>query len=349
MHHWRIAQHPGALVVCVALLVAVVAERVCRAEKSGDDAARAAEESHRPAKRGRSVGGHNFAEFRTVVWPFVSTRVTSVTALGLAEFTQSPRALDVEFKGKFSTFREEFLLGLAPTRWLGFELFFEGGILGGIDRPGSLIIGFNTGATGGGAIALRLFEAERFYLSARALGKVTHFEGIAPVRVLDALELDEDGDISIESLESIPLSSFEPSFDGEVFTGAGELASAFGFGRLLGVQASVRLGWRKIDSSPTETESEGSVECGLGLSLDLSSSGLAAQLLAGGRVAWDFGDDQSDIMLSSVLPSEELRVEPEVGLFYSGRPNLELGLAVVGLISDNDKRGEASVRLGYFW
>lgn len=324
-----------------ALLVAFAVPRASQAEERASSAeyGDGLEEEPRSGEENRSVGGHSFAPFRTVAFPFVATRFGSATSVGVAEFKESPRALDFEFEGNFATLREEVLFGVALRRWLGLELSLEGAVFGGTDRDGALIIGANGALSGSAAVVVRLVKTKRFVLSIRGRGRATRFEGISPVRVFDAFRAEE----------GLSLSNLSASFDGQAYAGSGEVAAAIGLSPAFGLQASARAGGRSIDVSTIQEEEEGFVEGALGVSVDLSRAGPGLRLAAGGRVGRDFGDDESDLQLAAVLPSERWRFEPEVGIYYSGRPDFELGLGLTGLLTENDKRAEASIRMDYFW
>jgi hypothetical protein len=295
-------------------------------------------------KQGRSVGGHNFSEFVTLQWPFVSNRVTSVTQVGMSTFDrfEGPRGRSLE--GDVATFTEEFELGLAPAPFLGFEAQFRGGVISGLDRVGVLFAGGNYIYGGKFRLAIRLIETDHFYLTVRGIGGISRGESASPARLVRAIVPNDDGEFNLEDVRFRGLDLTE---DTKVRSAGGSLGAAIGVNRWFGVQVSglVEHDWIEIGSQDDE---EGTVEGGIGLSFDLAPSGVPIQFLASGLVSYDY-EDVSDVALTAIRPGDDVRFEPEGGIYYTGTPELELGLFTSGVVSGDETRGRAGAKLGYYW
>lgn len=295
----------------------------------------------------RTVGGHEFSEIEAAAWPFVTPRVSSVTGFGLATFEGRSEALAIDFEGDFASFREEFTAAFAANDWLGFEISLLAGVFGGTDQVGALVVGANGGITAGAAAVVRLLETDRVYLAARVDAEATQAEGLGPSRIVDTIG-SADGEVRFREL---PLSDLGLQYDGNVLSTAGTIAAAIGLGRSFGVMTSVALGWERFDVADS-VDNVGVLAGGIALSLELIElAGVPLQTVAGARLAWDFGadDDAQGVLLSAVLPAEDLRVEPELGVFYTARPELDLGVTVTSVLSDEDDRIRLNMHLGYFW
>jgi hypothetical protein len=309
---------------------------------ASDAAAQTEAERRARTVEARSVGTHRYSQFATVEWPFVATRVASRTGAGVDQFTLRGLEPDPEFEvdGEFAELVQSFLFGIRVLDWLGVEIEARGGALAGIDSAGALFVGGNGfyGLRVGGLA--RLVETELLLLTVRldltGIGAV----GLAPARVVTAF-LDDS---------PRPVSRLRPDFDGNIQGIGGSFVGALTATEWLGFMASVSVDGRRIEIRDND-ETEGNLAGALGVSFDFGPLGVPFQLLLGTRVSYNFGDDFLDVSLAVVESVDDVRVEPELGFYYSDpdRPELELGLATSFVFTDLSERARVRANLAYWW
>ncbi|UJR80634.1 Hypothetical protein I5071_26830 [Sandaracinus amylolyticus] len=301
-----------------------------------------AEDPHATARSARSVGGHAYSEFEYIEHPFVATRVTSRTGLGVAQFElrgQPVPRLDLE--GDLAQLDQRFALGIAITEWLGLEVGVQGGAIAGVDYDAGLVIGAN--GFGGGRLSgvLRVVETDAFLLSLRVDVSAAAAAGISPARtVVPLLTGQQPPESRLRS----------PEFSGSRGTVGGSVTAVLTATEWLGFAGSFRADARRVELDDIEDD-EGWLGGALGASLNFGSLGVPLQILLGSRVSWSFADEIDDLALSVIEPADEVVVEPELGFYYFDPkiPELELGLSTSFAFSDDTRRGRVGLNLAYWF
>ena len=70
---------------------------------------------------------------------------------------------------------------------------------------------------------------------------------------------------------------------------------------------------------------------------------------AGYELSDEEGRDLNIVSTEILLGAEDLRHRGELGIFYHGHADLDLGAAVTFELTDDDRRGMGHVRLAYYF
>lgn len=274
---------------------------------------------------GRTVNGHVFVPMRLVEWSFVATSFGTTTSAGIANLL-TPNERDANL----AAFRQSFSLEIAATRWLGFELGGGAFLLAGVNAPAALNVGAALAYGGRIGVVARLFRSRTVYLSARIGGRALRTEGIVPRRL-------------VESVDTPELAS--PLISGRFLrlTGAVELALAPA--AWLGIQSSVAVFGQRVDSEGRGDGTFG-MHASLGVAIDFAPFRVPFSVLVAGRFTHMAVPEVQVLALEPVgRPQGAL----ELGIFYSGRDDLVLGLSTVGYYAENDRRLGPEIVFRYFW
>jgi hypothetical protein len=274
---------------------------------------------------GRTVNDHVFIPFRLVESPFVATSFGTSTGAGVATLrTPDERPANV------TAFRQSFSLEIAATRWLGFELGGGAFLIAGVNAPGALNIGAALAYGGRVGVVARLFRSRRLYLSARLGGLALSTEGIVPSRLVETEGVRELGD---------------PRVSGRFLRLAGSVQLAVAAFPWLGIQTSVTAFGQRIDSEGRGDGTSG-VHASLGVEFDFSPFRIPFAVILAGRFTHT---GAPDVQVVSMDPLGRPQGALELGVFYSGRENLVLGLSTLGHYASRDRRLGPEIVFRYFW
>lgn len=293
-----------------------------------------AEVAHLNAQQARIVNGHRMIPFQVVDWPIVTTRFSSVTALG---------PFHVQVTGQrgrtanLLALRESFTFAWALTRWLAVEGQVSGGMASGTDFKSIIRVGLSYAYGGRLSLLGRLFARGPVYLSLRVDGSVLSVEDAVPQRLLDTVEVD-DGEVRFQRPRIVR--------NGKDYIATPSLALAVGATRWLGFQASggMRLDWLDLGAN---ADFKSTIALGAGVSLDLDVIGLNLTILAGGRFLYDIEERQAYITAFGVR--NRTRGEAELGFFYSGRRDVDIGLAIVSEVGGKNASVIGNAVINYYW
>lgn len=292
-----------------------------------------AEVAHLEARQARVVNEHRMIPFQIVDWPIVTTRFSTVTALGPFHTQVTGQ------RGKTANLlalRESFTLAWALTHWLAVEGQVSGGMAAGTDFRSIIRVGLSYAYGGRVSLLGRLLSRGPVYLSLRVDGSVLSVEDAVPQRLLDTVTVD-DGTVSFQRPRIVR--------NGRDYIATPTLALAVGATRWLGFQASggVRLDWLDLDT----TQFKSTLALGAGVSLDLDSVGLNLTILAGGRFLYDMQERSTYITAFGVR--NRTRGEAELGFYYSGRRDVDIGLAVVSEVGGKNASVIGNAVMNYYW
>jgi hypothetical protein len=296
---------------------------------------------HVDRQEARTLAGHRFVPLRTVVSPFIAWRVATNTDASLSDIeveVEDPRGPNRpplgRLDGKLAVVTESFQLSTRIFPWLGLRGQLLAGVASGVDRDGAIEIGANGtyGFSLGGS--LRLLHSRRAMLTFDFEASVMNIQGLKPRLLLDSIPAEGEPVVTPE---------VKLTFAGRSIRSAPSLALGLALTRWLGVQASGTYARRRINTSIVDAV-ESLVEGGLGVSFTPGP----VTLLFGGRVTRELRSDQ-DSPIAALEPQDRRRGEIEGGLYYSGRPALDLGLVVTRVVGPTDQRLRGGLTLAYYW
>ncbi|XXF77457.1 hypothetical protein P2318_31050 [Myxococcaceae bacterium GXIMD 01537] len=232
-------------------------------------------------------------------------------------------------------------LGLGITDWLGVEGFARGTAIAGSDTQSVIVSGVSINLAGEAGAVVRLWHND---------------EGGSQLSVRASLGYEKDHDISVLpfvnnivnnpllTLEDVVLGNvgkhiFIPSSETTVKGGA-HFAQALSRGLSFQLSASLQYAWRTREPfDPT-----------VGTRIDLDSH--AVRINLAGALAVDFGPVGVPVALMGeylftageetqvILPDRTLNSSTfALGLYYTGRTNLQLGVGAVATINGNPRFG----------
>jgi hypothetical protein len=290
----------------------------------------------------RVLAGHRFLPFRTVAYPFVVSRVGTDLTVGVADLElvveDVPRPGDRFTEDGMLAFLDESLAAQAALGELvAVRVGFAAGVTGGADEFGAIDVGANVGLGLHAGLTFRLHRGDRVYVALAVDGQIVRGLGIAPKRLLLAARIEGD---------QLVIGDFDLTYDARVLRLDPALATAFTLAPAVGLQVSGGYTLRHVDAArrfPDQTEH--SLNAGVGLSFFFGP----AAILVGGRVVGDLGSDFDESVVSAIEPLDPTRGEAELGLFFTGRPELDLGIVGIGTLSDRDRRLQGTARLAYYF
>lgn len=218
-------------------------------------------------------------------------------------------------------------VGLALTDWLGVFVTGAGRALLGSNVPGLIFQGATYDLGGAGGAIVRLFESERTGTQVSLRGQGAYLAG----QIASLLPIFQIGSAGVAVREALR-GNLRSSIYSPITTVryGGSVALAQGFGPLFAVQASAGLGGAVWSFEPFDLNAGRRDEIrvtgvtyqfGVAPSVDLRTVGVPLAvmpevlLVRGPGLAQLQGNQSFDTVLDLLA-----------GLYYSGRPNLQLGL-----------------------
>lgn len=292
----------------------------------------------------RELGEHRFIPLQVVSWPLVTTRVTSVTGLGsfYASISNDDRRLIKLLEG--------FVFDWAVLRWLSISGQVIGAAAQGVELEGVYRAGQSYAyGSSFGAIA-RIVQSRRVYLSARLLGGAFRFQSVVPQRLLDNIDesVDVDVDVGLDGVD-VDVDLNPPDIDegGKLYRVKPVLATAISVRHWLGLQASGGVDVDTINLDDAGTDVNTTLDLGGGASFALNRTGVPLTILLGARLLHDFQEEEP--FNPAIQTRGTTRGEFELGLYYSGRHDLDLGLTFTSAVGDGDYSILGNGVITYYW
>ncbi len=292
--------------------------------------------SDAPNPGGRILGGNTFITPVLSQSAFVSTRVGITEGFSWLGADQLPVGELGRRNLRLGAFQQTLDLSFALAPWFGIYGHGRGSALSGINIDALLLRGASLEGGGDGGVALRVLrhEGAGLQLTLRGFGGANAGRNLTVFNFARAL-VAEPGRTVASLLEGTLAENILVPTSEWSLGGGGYLAKAFGPAFSLQVSAEFRQIWRTetpfnpgLGESEALTSNASRVDLGAALTVDLKGplrvpvAVMGEYLLSlGGRTGTTFLN--KDILAQSVALSA----------FYSGRPNLELGLSVVWLIA----------------
>jgi hypothetical protein len=279
--------------------------------------------------QGRRLGDHVFVESESLDGPFVTTSIASLTGVGIASADLSA---DLDQDGfddgldlSLGLFQQGFQLSVAPVEWLALQATMSGQILAGSNVDTALLLGVRGGYSYTLGAKVRVWRADSLQVGASLAVDVDNGIQFSPLRAIT--ESINAGRITRNSLLSKSASTdLKPG-----------VQVAYAFGPTLGIWTSASYE-RTVDHSGSADE-DSSFEVGAGLSINLN----------------DAHDIPLGFDLTAVTGSsgETTSRSGGVGVYYTGRPELQTGVEVaVGSQTSDDLSLDLSAglfKLRYYW
>jgi hypothetical protein len=279
----------------------------------------------------RTIAGHRFVPSSLVLWGFVDSTFAMTTSAGYEHFD---RGFDVDpaLADLVAGSRNEVrLIGVAHSftgaAALAPWLAVTGRVTSAVEIPrgavSALVVGahMNTGLEGG--LVLRLVRLPSFQISARGDYGWADDRDIQP--------------------RLAPASLF---VNGHIQTLRPALIAALALSRAFAVQASGSYTWRWFDIE--ETDDVQTLTGALAVSLSLYPAPVT--ILAGGQVDHEWGRNFETAAEEVLLGNSDHHTRGELGLFYTGRRDLDLGaVATYQFSGSNDRRWLGNIRFGYYF
>ncbi len=294
----------------IPLLVAVALEVPCLADADDDP---------------RTLAGHGFTPLRTVDYPFVVTSVGGDTTGGYLRIpvgapegpTAKLSSLQLDFEGRF-----------AVVDWLDLEVGGLATLVSGRNPAGVFTVGGDVGYGGRAGVTARILRAKRFYLSASVEGEAWRLESVVPLRAV----ADRGSQLKVT---------------GALYQGAIALSAAVALDELIGVEASGRGEVRQVRLDGHDVE--GTASGGLGFSFDLLHMGVPLSVVLGGRVSYQIDQVAPEMAAIVLQRMDRVTGDAELGLYYTGREDLELGLVGLASLGADERRFFSTLSISYYW
>lgn len=278
---------------------------------------------------GRRLAGHRYAPSSLVVWGFIESQVSATSSFGVTELElelgRGPAALLLaDRETRFVAVAQSFGGAAALTPWLGLTARVTASGLVPRDGVTALLVGATESYGGEAGISLGLLRAGSLQLIARGDAGWGFNRSTIPARLPDS-----------------------PSVEGDIGTIRPSLIAALALTPAVGLQASASYAWRWFDV--VEDDQLRTASGAVAATVVLAPS--AVTLLLGGAVSRDYGRDINTVTSRAVLGNDATRWRGEVGLFYQGRHDLDLGaVAAIELDGDDtDRRLFGHLRIGYYF
>lgn len=311
---------PARLALVVALVAAAPAGSTVRAQPPGGGAAPPA----------RWLGGHRFVPSSFVAWPFIDTTFTSTSSFGIVDFEFDPGGpaalllLDDSRDNEFLALAQVFSAGLALTPWLGVTLRLSGRGVVPRDRLSTVLVGAHALIGGEIGASIGILRLGRLQVTARAdLGWFEN-RSIVPAR--------------------LPAS---PYAEGNIGSLQPALVVALALAPWIGVQASGGATWRELDVEAEDRTR--TLAAAVAITLNLDPTPIA--LLVGGELSEEEDRDLETATAHAFFGDGQARRRGELGLYYTGRRELDLG-AVLTYERDDakiDRRLFVQARMGFYF
>jgi hypothetical protein len=277
---------------------------------------------------GRTLNGHAFLPSELVVWPFVTTHFGTTTGVGLAKFARLGQDADgnlIEGSMALGAFGEGFDIGVAITDWIGLYGRFNGMLTAGANLESALSVGaiFNVDSSFG--VAGRIFRRGPFQLGARFGGGYMFGRRMQP---LDMLQTDENGSISLQRgrlLTKLSGWRLGPA-----------LTAAYAPTAWLGLQTSFSFEYGKLTMGEVTADNKT-----FAFATGIAFNGRSLRVPIAIPVFYQ--------LTRSLEEGARVEHRTESGIYYSGRTNLDLGLAAATKLGGDDKEYLGQFRMNYYW
>ncbi|HEY6881896.1 MAG TPA: hypothetical protein VI299_27900 [Polyangiales bacterium] len=289
----------------------------------------------------RTLNHHAFVPFQSLPFPFVTTRLSSNTGMGVVRL----KAIAVPNLGVVSTddaklvsFTQTFLGDFRILKWLGLSTGFGLGNAVGINSSGAFNLGINYafGATLG--LNVRLAQRGIWYLSMRGDGLWQRAEAVLPAALAQSARAS-DGAVTF-ALSSL-------TRGGSVANGASHLSFAIAPHPMYGVFVTGGYRYQNVDVG-SASGGTGSLLFGVGNQLRLNPLGVPVVVTLGGSV--QVRTDQSRRVFFSTVGSQGTTLGlVESGILYSNAKFLDAGVQLTWSVARNDRRTQAVLVLNHFW
>jgi hypothetical protein len=278
----------------------------------------------------RVLAGHAFVPLELVSWPFITTYF----GVGIGGGLMQQNGVGIDTSGSANTsainmaaLAERINLSIGLLDWVALRGHFAGLMVSGASLDELLGFGAYFQYEAGGGAQVRIYKSRHLMLSAgvdfRASEGKLITPGVAVQQAMTTLDLDSASDALLHDISSWGVT---PTVTGAVALGS-----------MLGVQSS--LGF-DIGSDDTDGESESrkGIMWGIGLALDFNPIHVPIAFPFAYQLSTTFGD------------SGKAEHVMEVGAYYSGRTNLDLGLSFNTTLGDNDQKIYLGfLRMNYLW
>lgn len=276
----------------------------------------------------RRLGGHRFVPSTVVDWGFIDSSFTSTTFAGLSEFGFTPGDRIARIIGtqetKVAVVSQSFAGSAALTRWLGATLRVSALGVVPYDAVAGVVVGAHEVYRAEASILLGLLRLDRVQLTARGALGWGETRSTIPARLPE-----------------------RPFVEGDVGTIRPSLVADVALAPWLGLQASGSYAWRQFDILQEDDVQtlQGAV------ALTLSLPRIPATILAGFEISHDFNRDIASATSLALFGSSATRERAELGIYYQGRRELDLGasFAYEGDSDADEKRASIVVHMGYYF
>lgn len=277
----------------------------------------------------RELHGHYFLAPLSLNLPFVTSHVSSSTAVLSTDFPDIPDGSGGTFDLRFFTLAQVFDVQIGLFDRLALRAFIQGAATAPDEADAALLVALDGGYSGGAGATVQALKSE-FFALAGSLDwthgqNITVTPGPYVADLVDKLIADaEDG--TLDGFEPDPdllfteLSSDELSFSAQAAASPHEFVGFF-----------AEAGWdMEFDS---DDRNDAFLRLGGGVSLNFESAGVPVGLL--GYYVQRFAvDDENSTGLDQLFAG---------GLYYTGRRYLDLGLEVQRVRAEFDDVEQASL------
>jgi hypothetical protein len=289
----------------------------------------------------RTLNHHAFIPFQTFPFPFVATRVSSATGIGLVNLESIPVAdvgvVDTN-NAKLVSFAQSFAVDVRIVKWLGLSGGFGVGNAVGINSSGAFNLGLNYLVGGTLGAVFRLAQRPKWYLSFRGDGVWQRAEAVLPAALAESATAD-DGKVhfSVGSLTR----------GGTVSNGSGNLMFAAAPHRMVGLVANAGYRSQHVEVG-TNSGRTGNLLFGIGGQLRLDSLGVPIVFMLGGSVQAR-ADQSKRVFFTTIGNQGSVTGFVEGGILYSNPKFVDVGVQTTWQVATNDNRKQAVLVINHFW
>ncbi|MCB9558286.1 MAG: hypothetical protein H6707_19370 [Deltaproteobacteria bacterium] len=278
----------------------------------------------------RQLNGHTFIRSEFVAWPFITTHFGFTLGGGL--LTSTGIGIDDngdDFAGPIDNpvVGQSLNISIGLFDWVALRGSFTGLMWTGTDVDLILKGGAQFAYSLDGGVTVRILKLQSLMLSLGAGTTYAQQKYVAPGRALGALL--KSGDFSAAKgglFVDVKTLAFAP-----------HLALAYAPLSFIGFQSSIGFNVGKAEVGDQSVTSK-ALEFAIGSSLDLQKAYIPLAFLVAYQLEKTLGDQS------------ETQHQLEAGVYYSGRPNLDLGVAFSTLLGENEyKQYLGQLRLNYVW
>jgi hypothetical protein len=279
------------------------------------------------------LGGHRFVPSSIAAWSFVDTEVSSTSDAGVSDFAATPSNFPSlapfvpgfgQRKGSYIAFDQTLGGSVAFLDTFSVDVRLSAGGLAPLNTSSALFIGVHGIAEESIGAAVRLVRTDVLQVTLRADFEGAEIESVVPAR--------------------LPSS---PRVSGHLLGISPAIAAALALTPRIGLQGSGVVELQRFDVSTSDDviTPVGAVAA----TFALDPAPLTA--LIGGSVEHTFSRSVNTTTADAVLGPDATRWNVEAGLYYTARPELDLGiLGRVQLVGgDHNDRFYGLFRLGYYF